>query len=278
MDKIINKVHLTNEYDKFKKLQGNRAVDSMRLAKIRESVQKIGFINGPIIVNERYEVIDGQGRLEVCQADGIPIPYIVIEGIGIDECISMNINQSNWKTTDYIKAYADLGKPDYIRFQAYLDANYTRNSGLCLSLTVLHWAAFHTDLSNNDSKIREGTLSFTHERRNNANEMLEFFDEFKDVQTNNKRSFFAALGYCTLFEDVDKYRLIKVVTSAKPSTFMAISSTQDAIEAIEDVYNHRARQRVHITVEYLDYLRNVVKVGAANEARLKKLGNLKEVV
>ncbi len=161
MDTIINKVHLTDEYGKFKKLQGNRAVDEMRVAKIRESVDKVGFVNGPIIVNERLEVIDGQGRLELCKQNSIPIPYIVIDGIGIDECISMNINQSNWKTTDYIKAYADLGRPDYIRLQKFLEANYKRECGLKHNLSTLYWAAFHTNLRNNDTRIKDGTLTFS---------------------------------------------------------------------------------------------------------------------
>ena len=270
MDKIINTVYLTDEYDKFKKLQGNRAVDAMRLTKIRESIQKVGFVNGPIIVNDRFEVVDGQGRLEVCKADGIPVPYIIIAGIGVDECISMNINQSNWKTTDYIKAYADLGRPDYIRFQTYLSSNYERESGIHHNLSTLHWAAFHTALQNNDAKIREGRLSFSYEDRDEADEMLNFFDEFKDVPTNNPTAFFSALGYCTFFEEVDRYRLIKTATLAKPRTFMAISTIRDAIEAIEDVYNYRTRQKVNIDAAYIDYLRDVVKMGAANEARLKK--------
>lgn len=270
MDKIINEVHLTDEYGKFKKLKGNRTVDSMRIAKIRESVKKIGFVNGPIIVNENFEVIDGQGRLEVCRTDNVPVPYIVIDGIGVEECISMNINQSNWKTTDYIKAYADLERPDYVRFQAYLNANYMRPNGMHHNLSTLHWAAFHTGLGNNDLNIRDGNLVFTCEDRNRANEMLDFFDEFKGVLTNRKTEFFCALGYCTFFEEVDKYRLVKTVTSAKPGTFMTISTIRDAICAIENVYNYRARQLAHIDAAYLDYLKTVTKTGAAYEACEKK--------
>lgn len=266
MDKVINEVRLTDDYGKFKKLQGNRDVDDARVARIRESISKVGFVNGPIIVNEKFEIVDGQGRLEVCQMDKIPVPYVVIDGIGIDECISMNINQSNWKTVDYIKAYADLGRPDYIRFHSYLIDNYKRQSGLRLSLTVLHWAAFHTALSNNDSKIRKGTLIFSQEQYNKANEMLSFFDEFKDVHTNNKSLFFPAIGYCTFFEGVDRYRLVKTVTSAKPRTFMSLGNTRDAIDAIEDVYNYRTSQKVHIDAAYLDYLRDV-GVGAATEKK-----------
>lgn len=269
MDKIINEVHLTDEYEKFKKLNGNRIVDPLRMAKIRESIRNIGFVNGPIIVNEFFEVVDGQGRLEVCQTDRIPVPYIIIEGIGINECISMNINQSNWQTVDYIQAYADLGRPDYVRFQEYLKANYNRQSGLRPSLTTLHWVAFHTALRNNDKKIKEGTLSFSSDDCAKANEMLAFFDEFKDVHTNNPTLFFAAIGYCTFFKEVQTHRLIKTVTTAKPRTFMSIGSTRDAIDVIDDVYNYRTSQKVHIAVAYLDYL-DSIKVGAANRGRWEK--------
>lgn len=260
MDKVINYVRVTNEYSKFKKLKGNRSIDSVRVTKIRESVSKVGFVDGPIVVNEKYEVIDGQGRLEVCQSDGIPVPYIVITGIGIDECIAMNINQVNWKATDYVKAYADLGRPDYIRYLDYLNNNYIRRSGLRLPHNVLHWAAFHCDIGNSSSKIKDGNLTFTKEQLEKANEMLDFFDMFKNVQITAPRYFFIALGYCTFFPEVDKGRLVKTVTSAKPRMFMSLGNIATTIEIIDEVYNYRLHgEKVHIKVLYSDYLDKIKK-------------------
>lgn len=92
----------TMDYSKFKKLKGNRNVDPVRVQRIIQSIKKVGYITSPLIVNEDLEVIDGQGRLEALRILGLPVEYIVHENIGIDECISMNINQINWVDRDYI--------------------------------------------------------------------------------------------------------------------------------------------------------------------------------
>lgn len=104
----------TMDYSKFKKLKGNRNVDPVRVQRIIQSIKKVGYITSPLIVNEDLEVIDGQGRLEALRILGLPVEYIVHENIGIDECISMNINQINWVDRDYIYSYADRNYKSYI--------------------------------------------------------------------------------------------------------------------------------------------------------------------
>ena len=100
------KVLVTNDYDMFKRLEGNRSVTELRVKKISNSIKTVGYVMNPIIVNERFEVIDGQGRLEVLRRLELPVYYIVVNGIGRKECIAMNINQTNWSLYDYIQSYA----------------------------------------------------------------------------------------------------------------------------------------------------------------------------
>ena len=106
-NEIIGKVFATMNYDQFKYLDGNRSVKDGRVNKILNSIDEVGYIPAPIIVNEKMEIIDGQGRLEACRRRKIPISYLVIKGIGINECTAMNINQSNWTINDYIERYKD---------------------------------------------------------------------------------------------------------------------------------------------------------------------------
>lgn len=90
--KEINKVFLESNLSKFKLLDGNRSIEESRVNKIIDSIKTVGFINSPIVCNEHYEIIDGQGRLEACKRLGLAIPYIVIDGLGVDECRAMNVN------------------------------------------------------------------------------------------------------------------------------------------------------------------------------------------
>ena len=109
MTQNINVVTLEHDLSVFKVLDGNRSVNPGRVDKIAQSIQKVGFIQCPIVVNEKMQVIDGQGRLEACKRLGLPIPYIKIKGVGIDECLAMNINQKNWSSEDYIKSMPTEG-------------------------------------------------------------------------------------------------------------------------------------------------------------------------
>lgn len=79
----INTVYLTTNYDQFRVLDGNRAVTATRVNKIKKSIQTVGYIPNPIIINENYEVIDGQGRLQACRELQEPIAFIKVPGIGI---------------------------------------------------------------------------------------------------------------------------------------------------------------------------------------------------
>ena len=81
----------TTDYDSFKRVLGNRKVLEDRVSKILASFDKIGYIPVPIIVNEKYEVIDGQGRLEACKRRGLPVNFIIRPGLKIEDCIVMNI-------------------------------------------------------------------------------------------------------------------------------------------------------------------------------------------
>ena len=113
MDKTIGKIYITDDYDKFKKLTGNRDVKGTK--KIVASIKSVGYVLSPILVNENFEVVDGQNRLEALKQLELPVPYIIQNGIGIEECRHLNIGQSNWNTTQFIRSYAESGNESYIR-------------------------------------------------------------------------------------------------------------------------------------------------------------------
>lgn len=115
MDKVANiKVMMTDNYSQFNKLLGNREITPNRINTIKESILKIGYQPSPILVNEKKEVIDGQGRLAACEALSLPIYYIEKAGLTIDDCISMNRKMESWKIKNYIDCYASRKFPAYV--------------------------------------------------------------------------------------------------------------------------------------------------------------------
>lgn len=118
MNEEYAKVYKSSDYDSFKFLEANREVKKSQVSKIMTSIDQVGYVvPSPIIVNEKLEIIDGQGRFTALKEKGLPIYYVISSGAGIKECIAMNIGQKNWTTGDYIRSYAARGNSSYMLLQ-----------------------------------------------------------------------------------------------------------------------------------------------------------------
>ena len=146
------KVYTTKDYSIFKRLVGNRDIPESRISKIVESIQTIGWVHNPIIVNEKMEVIDGQGRLTALQRLKMPVEYIIAEGAGNKECIYMNMNMVNWKLPDFIKSYAEQGNENYQRLLSLMERYANGN------LDIISTAVYRLSKSKHRD-IKKGTTS-----------------------------------------------------------------------------------------------------------------------
>lgn len=111
----------TNDYSIFKTLEGNRAVNDKRVKKIIESIQRVGWIHCPIIVNDKMEIIDGQGRLEALRRLGMPVEYMVVPGTTIDDCRAMNDTATTWVSREFVESFATTGNKSYQRLKQMMD-------------------------------------------------------------------------------------------------------------------------------------------------------------
>jgi ParB-like chromosome segregation protein Spo0J len=84
MVKSSNQVHTTTDYFLFKSIDGNRNKNLLHINRLRESMSK-NYLFTVIIVNENYEIIDGQHRFDVIQELKLPLNYIVCKGYGLKE-------------------------------------------------------------------------------------------------------------------------------------------------------------------------------------------------
>lgn len=169
MRDIKKTYYVTTDYEQFKRLKGNRDIMDARRNKLINSIETIGQMDVPILVNEKMEIIDGQGRFEAFKALNLPVPYIVQEGIGLKECQRMNIGQSNWKLRDYVLSYAEIGDNSY----AYLLHLWDTFNYMPVS-TVASIAKNSVEV---DAKsIKRGTFSLTEAEYNAALPAFKFVD------------------------------------------------------------------------------------------------------
>lgn len=246
MIKKLGEVYETRDFGMFKVINGNRKDIQRRKNKVKKSVESVGYIPAPIIVNEKMEVIDGQARLAYCKEYDVPIAYFVVDGLTVDDCIAMNISATNWGVMDYISSYADRGYPSYV-----LATKLISNSPYSIRPSL--WALLLKNSYNTNDEIQNGTLDVDEAAYERAIAIIEYWKRFDDIITNRKAEFLMALGYCYLMPEVDNELLVKKI-HLRPRDFQMIANVTDAIDVIEDVYNVRNRNHVYIETEYLKYI------------------------
>ena len=239
------KILTTKDYSIFKKLNGNRDTDINRINKIIDSIQEVGYITSPILVNENMEVIDGQGRLEAFKQLEIPVEYIIQKGAGIKECVSMNIYQTNWKLIDYIKSYKDLNIKSYVLYYKLIE-KYKN-----LNITIIY-TALNGYGKPEHKEIREGQLRFTEEQYEAAVKKLDYLEKFIPYfnKINGKFGQLArAILICYDIKNVDKDRLFEKITT-NIRTMTPWIGLPGALQSIEEVYNRNIRNHIYIFTEY----------------------------
>lgn len=237
----------TMNYSIFKKLEGNRPVVNRRVNKIIASIQNVGYITSPLIVNEKMEVIDGQGRLEALEQLKMPVEYIVHPGIGINECIAMNINQGNWSLKDYIESYATRGNKSYQRLEQLIKEYPLAN------LDVIATATLRINKITG-TMVKDGSLVLTEEQYDKAVERLNYAYEIFDLVDKTAvrggiLNLIQVILYCYDYEEMDLKRLKEQVTKniylCRPW-----NNIDTCFNEIEELYNRNISKKVYFYTLY----------------------------
>lgn len=267
LSKHVADVFSTMNYNRFKALEGNREEVEIRAGKIKSSVDAVGYVPAPIIVNEHYEIIDGQARFYYCKAAGLPIVYMVVPGLTIDHCVAMNINSTNWNVRDYIHSYAQRGFPAYCALERFFEeSRYGFNETL--------WAVRKASIGGNERKmIISGELKAEDIDIETGRAILRFWENFDDIKTNNLAKFRIAAGYCYLFDSVDNQKLV-AAAHKHPNSFTGITNISTALVRFEEAYNFgiRYEYRVDLTNELIKFIQGRFgdKTAAMMKAKIKE--------
>ena len=97
--KKVSQVMKTNDYSIFSILKGNRSINKAHLSRLKKSIEEESLIV-PIIVNEKYQIIDGQNRYNCWKELEMPIYYIQVDGYGLKQVQRLNSNVRNWSLKD----------------------------------------------------------------------------------------------------------------------------------------------------------------------------------
>lgn len=236
----IGYIYETTDYDMFTKLEGNREAKSAN--KVIRSIEAVGYVMSPILVNEKYEVIDGQNRLDALRALDLPVHFIVQDGIGLEECRSMNTGRSNWTTADYVYSYAEAGNENYQRLASLLrefGKKFTLEgvSSFAIGITgTASGSSASTIIKRGNVKISEELYQMTRTRLTSA-DTLGFVQIYKENKMY-ARSWFMAIAYAYNHPDVSVKELADRCLNS-PLELASYSKTVDQLAMLDRIYNKR---------------------------------------
>lgn len=231
-DTTVNTVLKTNNYSKFKSKDGNRNLNVLHLKRLTQSIKQNDLLHAnPILVNEKYEIIDGQHRFNVCRELNKPVHYIKVKGLGLSEIQILNANAKNWKLEDYIDGYCSMGMQEYCYLKTLMMKS---NLGITLLL-----AMFHSDNGSTSEKLKNGQLILNFKNRGLI--ILEWIKDWvKFYEGADRRVFIFALiqlynldGYSheKMMQKI-KYQSTKLVDCTNTKTYLAL---------LEEIYNYKER-------------------------------------
>jgi hypothetical protein len=231
LDKPINTVYSCYNYSKFNILKGNRNIVNTNLNNLRKSFE-IQDLDIPIIVNERYEIVDGQHRFLVRQELNLPIPYIMVKGYSLKECKLLNTVGQKWTSDTFLNSYCDQEYEDYILVRNFMD-KYKISLEKALPFFI-----FQTTKGTARQSFKNGTFKVLD--INKTERFFEQYLDFREAPAFNSKLFSTA---CIQLFKVKAYshKTMKEKLEYQAYKLKVRSFLSEYTELLLDVYNYKTR-------------------------------------
>ena len=138
----VSEVNETKQYDLFCFVKGNRGVNQSHVNKLiakikRKNLREIPIYVGPMNKDGKYPILDGQHRFEAYKTLDLPIRFIIVDYMTINDVPSMNSTKLSWGNKDYLQRYVDKDMPSYIYYKKFMET-YTLDNKFSVVTTILN--------------------------------------------------------------------------------------------------------------------------------------------
>lgn len=254
---VISCVYETKDYSLFRELENNRDVTKARAEKLIASFSEKEILN-PIVVNEKMEIVDGQGRFEALKSLGRTIKFLVSPGATIEDCRRMNQYNTKWSTMTFATSFASSGNENYKRI---LECKKITNLSFPLMLRLVNQTDNMSVKENgkrkySQSKIASGELNFTDADKNKVIQIFNFTNEIKNALQLSHRlneAFYIAVKVMVEFEGYDHARMLKKCKLYKHK-FTQMANLENALKEFSSCYNQGQSTKTRLYFE--DYMRD----------------------
>lgn len=246
------KVTGTTDYDLFSIIEGNRAIDRLHVEKLKHSFLE-DYLFTVIIVNEKFQIIDGQHRFMAAKELQFPIYFVVVEGLGIKEVKIYNLNQNNWKKIDYLNSYVKEGKREYVRFKKFMEDFPEFKLQACYNLLtgkqdqareiIIGVAGTHRKKDFEAGNLKIADLQWSYKMAENIRSIKPHYDGY------NRNAFVKAMIAIMKHPAYDhKTFLSKLIK--QPGTLHHKSNINDYKLDIEDIFNFGVKAENRVQLRY----------------------------
>lgn len=240
MVKYSNQVHTTTDYFLFKPIDGNRNKNLMHINRLKKSMSE-HYLFTVIIVNDKYEIIDGQHRFDVIQELNLPLHYVICKGYGLNEVHILNANSKTWNSDDYLEGYCNMGYKNYLSYRTFKQ-KYGFGHNECI--TMLTGGNVSACLGDRTKVFYEGKLVLTNEKEAyRIADMIELTSQF--YSGYKRRSYVYALIGLLKNKNFEFTEFIQKLKS-QPTALCDCTSTEGYVALIEEIYNYRRREKVNL--------------------------------
>lgn len=235
-----NQIEFTYEYDVFERMPGNRPVSESHVLNLMRKMRQKDLLV-PIQINQNFEVVDGQHRLEARRRLNLIVPYFASPEYGLEEVQALNATQKRWTNEDFVQSYIELGKKDYLSYRWFRHRYKLPHNQ---SLAMLTGLTNSGDSKASRAAFKSGDLKVTHleEAKKQGDLFLEIANHFEEW--NNSR-FVHALLQAMRKKHFDFKEFMKKL-EAHPGLLKPQPSSDAYLQNIEDLYNYKRRDKVAI--------------------------------
>lgn len=233
---ISYQVHTTTDYFLFKSIDGNRNKNLLHINRLKASMQN-NYLFTVIIVNDKYEIIDGQHRFEVIKDLKLPLNYIICDGYGLNEVHILNQNSKTWNADDYLTGYCNLGYRDYILYAEFKN-KYNLGHNETLSLLTGSTGKYSIDIFySGNFKIKS-----LKEAENIIEKILMIEPYYDGIR---RRAFIYTM--MQLFKNKN-FEFTEFIQKLKlqPTALLDCTNTENYKLLIEEIYNYRRKVKVNL--------------------------------
>ncbi len=236
----------TREYEMFSFRDDNREkINQYHVKRLMESIKARNLLElRPILVNEKFEIIDGQHRLLAAKNLGVEIYYKVEHGLNSAEIMIMNMAR-NWIASDFLNYYCCQGNQNYLQLREFMKKNQLP---LRVALTMIQGDSTKRSLEFKDGKFEFKNppnsleLQICHETIDYIKKMNGF-----SHYTHSSR-FWKALRKLVNHANFDDTRW-KENLSKMVERFQSKPTTEDYCRLLMDVFNYRSSAKVNLLEE-----------------------------